>query len=344
MMKLQQHCNKLRFVWIITIATFVTFLVVGVHASSSSRSLGHGNKYASSASKSSNSMVVGTNNKNNRRKSVSIRRSSSSCRFFLWDGISAVKYYTCERLMRERVYEGLGGKKFVRIRPGSILDSLYPLSNHSPDRCSSCGQSFHQHLATWWFPRLYSSYDLYLDKVFQRATTTIYNHPVPPSSPKKITSKKQKHHPPLSSSNDDNDDNYKQEEKEPDMKPFLNGFRKPNYFPTLNYHKAYVRLLGEEDETIIPEEQQRLKGTSTRKRKQSNEKVETTMKGQNKYYGTRTSLDGIQYKVQKLQIQKKKDVRVGAFFIHALSRAIVLQELETFLWLEQEENWKNEGK
>lgn len=57
------------------------------------------------------------------------------------------------------------GAKFVRMRPGSVLKSLYPLSRHGPDRCLICGQSFRHHLTSWWFSRLYTSYDLYLDKV-----------------------------------------------------------------------------------------------------------------------------------------------------------------------------------
>jgi len=58
------------------------------------------------------------------------------------------------------------------MRPGSVLHSLYPLSRHEPDRCLICGQSFQNHLASWWFARLYTPYDLYIDGVRKEGTTT----------------------------------------------------------------------------------------------------------------------------------------------------------------------------
>lgn len=101
----------------------------------------------------------------NNEKVDSRRQTRSACRLFVWDGMSASRYHVCKRLLRDNVYEGLGGKKFVRIRPRSILASLYPLSRHGPDRCLICGQSFRNHLTNRWFPRLYTPYDLYLDDV-----------------------------------------------------------------------------------------------------------------------------------------------------------------------------------
>jgi len=91
----------------------------------------------------------------------------SPCRFFVWDGGSAIRYNICKRLQTENTYEGLGGKMFVRIKPGSLLQSLYPLSRHSPDQCLLCGQSFRDHLKSWWFSRLYTPYDIYLDRVIK---------------------------------------------------------------------------------------------------------------------------------------------------------------------------------
>jgi len=99
------------------------------------------------------------------------KRLRSACRLFVWDGMSSTRYHVCKRLLRDNVYEGLGGKKFVRIRPNSVLESLYPLSRHSPDRCLICGQSFRSHLTSWWFQRLYTPYDLYLDTIRREGTT-----------------------------------------------------------------------------------------------------------------------------------------------------------------------------
>lgn len=55
----------------------------------------------------------------------------------------------------------------VRIRPGSVLDYLYPLSKHAPDRCCLCGSTFEGHLNRWWVRRgkAGSPYDRMLDEI-----------------------------------------------------------------------------------------------------------------------------------------------------------------------------------
>ena len=53
----------------------------------------------------------------------------------------------------------------MRIKPSSILEALYPLSKHGPERCCICGLSFRDHLNTWWYTYLYTPYDLYLDQI-----------------------------------------------------------------------------------------------------------------------------------------------------------------------------------
>ena len=73
-----------------------------------------------------------------------------ACRFFLWDASSALLYRWCKHLMRDCVYEGKGGHRFIRIPPGSILQLLHPISRYSTDRCVFCGGSFHDHLELWW--------------------------------------------------------------------------------------------------------------------------------------------------------------------------------------------------
>lgn len=47
-----------------------------------------------------------------------IQGSSSStysnqfhCRLFIWDGISALKYHICKKLIQDNIYEGRGGVK-----------------------------------------------------------------------------------------------------------------------------------------------------------------------------------------------------------------------------------------
>jgi hypothetical protein len=59
--------------------------------------------------------------------------------------------------------------KFVRVRPGSMLQLLHPSSRYSADRCILCGGSFRDHLSLWWYLRggLYSPYDRYVDSVLK---------------------------------------------------------------------------------------------------------------------------------------------------------------------------------
>lgn len=94
------------------------------------------------------------------------------CSLFLWDVASACRYHMCTRMLRDNLYEGLGGKKFVRIRPGSLLQSLFPCSDHAPDRCAICGFSFPEHLGEWWRPWLRSPYDDHLDQVREVGAVT----------------------------------------------------------------------------------------------------------------------------------------------------------------------------
>ena len=91
-----------------------------------------------------------------------------ACNFFLWDASSALLYRWCKHLMRDCVYEGKGGRRFVRIPPGSILQLLHPISRYSTDRCVFCGGSFHDHLELWWSKKhLYKPFDLHLDTILK---------------------------------------------------------------------------------------------------------------------------------------------------------------------------------
>ena len=75
------------------------------------------------------------------------------------------------------------------MRPGSILESLYPCSDHAPDRCSSCGMSFLEHLEQWWKPRLQSPFDAYLDKTNKNGLQIIDSNASPPRGRRKKAGK-----------------------------------------------------------------------------------------------------------------------------------------------------------
>lgn len=93
---------------------------------------------------------------------VSGRRA---CGFYLWDAPSALLHKWCHHLMKDCVIEGRGGKKFVRVQPGSMLQLLYPCSRYSPDRCLICGGTFRDHLTLWWSKNLYTPFDRLVDKM-----------------------------------------------------------------------------------------------------------------------------------------------------------------------------------
>jgi hypothetical protein len=99
-----------------------------------------------------------------------------ACSFFLWDVPSLIKYKMCEQLLRRNVYEARGGKKMVRIRPGSALEMLYPLSQHAPDRCALCGHAFEDHLRRWWEEKgqVGTAFDRVLDETYNEGVSVVY--------------------------------------------------------------------------------------------------------------------------------------------------------------------------
>jgi len=80
--------------------------------------------------------------------------SSCRCKFFLWNFISYVKFKETTSLIHENTIEGLGGKRFVRVKPGSLLERWYPqlrANQLKTDGCALCGHSFRDHLEYWWW-------------------------------------------------------------------------------------------------------------------------------------------------------------------------------------------------
>lgn len=96
-----------------------------------------------------------------------ISTSRRACGFYWWNVASASMYHLCRYLMKDAVFEGKGGRKFVRIEPNSLLELLYPVSRHSPDKCVFCGGSFADHLTLRWSKHIFSPYDLYMDRTYE---------------------------------------------------------------------------------------------------------------------------------------------------------------------------------
>eukprot|EP00565_Helicotheca_tamesis_P005978 CAMPEP_0185734888 /NCGR_PEP_ID=MMETSP1171-20130828/23742_1 /TAXON_ID=374046 /ORGANISM="Helicotheca tamensis, Strain CCMP826" /LENGTH=270 /DNA_ID=CAMNT_0028405015 /DNA_START=62 /DNA_END=874 /DNA_ORIENTATION=+ len=231
---------------------------------------------------------------------------NSACGFYMWDVISAVKYHWCMRLLRDNLYEGKGGKMFVRIRPGSILEALYPCSRHSPDRCIFCGMTFQDHLTKWWEPKLSSPYDDHLDMICTKGTSVQDNDKVAKTGLWKKRSN-----------------------------AVLNKKVK-NTVKVYTFHEAYVE--GVEFETSGKDNKLQVGSRASEKPIESqilSSRVISSRDG----YDIRKSVDGITYRVHA-QSQRKltKGLSRAICFVF---REILLMDIEQLLWLEREENRSN---
>lgn len=99
-------------------------------------------------------------------------RSRRACGLFLWDLPSAILYKWCHHLLKNNIYEGRGGYKFVRFDSNSMLQLLYPCNRYHPRKCLLCGGTAADHLELWWSKQLYTPFDLYLDKTYFDALTS----------------------------------------------------------------------------------------------------------------------------------------------------------------------------
>lgn len=98
--------------------------------------------------------------------------NTNVCSVFLWNPVSFAKYTLCNYLVRGKVVEGRHGRKYVRIRSGSVLGALYPCSQWAPDTCIKCGASFDDHLRKSWRRKWESPFDRKLDQTLLDAATS----------------------------------------------------------------------------------------------------------------------------------------------------------------------------
>lgn len=234
------------------------------------------------------------------------RKTRKPCGFFVWDSMSASRYHICERLLRGSVYEGLGGKKFIRMKQRSVLANLYPLSRHGPSRCLLCGQSFQSHLMSWWFSRRYTPYDLYLDDVKKRGGTYESHLNAKPAATrygrKKDSSNNNIVEPP------------------------------PN---ALAYHRLYIKAIG----SPTPSSIMKTNKVDTR-RKQKNKNGTSSDLNPSDSCETRES-GGIRYTVPKM---KTNNLSLFQSAILRVARQIVLKNLDDLMCMQRLENNFNEWK
>lgn len=292
------------------------------------------------------------------------RRSRVPCRTFLWDAPSAARHQICKRLLRGRVYEGMGGKKFVRIKPNSVLEKLYPPSRHGPDKCIVCGHSFDNHLKAWWFPHLYSPLDQHLDEMYQ--TYTVDPNPNPNQTLSKKAQKKNQQKSlkraatatsALSSGN--NAENAVQTESiDPGMRPMYNDSKQP--FRIREFHKRYVedisnmsvvkkkwtrnRMDTRSIGTNVSAKRLQHKPANGNKKKNVDPRMERRKQKQalEQEYETRR-LYNVKYRVPSVDLEGHTLV---SSLLLGVTRIMVLERLDGLMWLQDRERrwyeWKQQ--
>lgn len=188
-----------------------------------------------------------------------------------------------------------------------MLESLYPLHRHGPDRCALCGHSFVNHLKHWWFSNLYSPYDMHLDHTFNQYNEDTGSDPLYSSANSSRISKSRKKTERL-------------EFREPDLVPYR------QYENSMNkkciYHRRYVNGVTKDLDN------------SKQMTKKSKKSANST--------GTFTHhLLNVSYEVpiQKLNEKSARDI-----LSVLLIRSIVLLKLDSLIILEEVENRWNGWK
>lgn len=90
----------------------------------------------------------------NKRNKITSPTTTCRCKFFLWNIVSYIKYKETTYQVNENTIEGLGGKRYVRMPTGSLLERWYPqlrANQLKTDGCILCGYSFREHLEYWWW-------------------------------------------------------------------------------------------------------------------------------------------------------------------------------------------------
>lgn len=93
--------------------------------------------------------------------------SGKACSFYIWNAPSAALHSICHFLQKDCTYEGKGGRKFIYIRPGSLLQLLHPHCPRSKHTCLICGGTYRDHMTLAWGKHLYRPFDLHLDRTFR---------------------------------------------------------------------------------------------------------------------------------------------------------------------------------
>ena len=251
--------------------------------------------------------------------------------------------------------------KFVRIKPNSVLEKLYPPSQHVPDRCLVCGYSFDNHLKAWWFPHLYSPFDRHLDDIYEAYAVST------DADQNNINKKKARtHHPPKNNQQKYPQRNNSYESKptyaaqaesmDSGMRPMYNDSKQP--YRTREFHKRYVEDISNEPNVTKKKRRKTLharnpsnKATKMKQRKSTNHgtrrelakpqlKLETRKQKQAflPKYETRRIFN-VRYRVPSMNLSNERH-SFGSAILLAITRTMTLERLDELIRLEdREKRW-----
>lgn len=191
-----------------------------------------------------------------------------------------------------------------------------------------CGLSFRDHLQSWWFPQLYSSYDRHLDEV--KRNGIIYDedeqgaHSNSESGIKKNSTQRKRKDNPSKSSIQTQKDEY-----ESGLSPLYGSYINNNNsgklkLGRLSYHKSYVNVLSNND-----------KHESTRKRNAQMFPKKNMNESANELEIRRVA--GIKYTVPKINTENRG--RVSASLL-VTARVFSLGKLDQIIWIQRFEGRK----
>lgn len=226
----------------------------------------------------------------------------------------------------------------MRIKPKSVLESLYPPSMHGPDRCLLCHHSFDNHLSAWWFKHRYTPFDTLLDD-----TTMKYSEEIETTvdiGNKKKKSKRRKNGIGEGGRHVDLERQLREHGRNGNQ---INSSSRP--MPKRVYHKQYV--------TDISYQTKNDKKNKRRTRAKVNSNSKTSRLPTNDSHivlddmHEKRRVCGVLYQVPKFQFkvdEEDEGIGFGKAAALLLTRVLILERFNGSLYLQEKENEWNKWK
>lgn len=259
--------------------------------------------------------------------SSSFSNNRRACNFYIWDVRSALLYRWCHHLLKDHIYEGRGGVRFVRYESNSILQLLYPCSRYAPNKCLVCGGNYADHLELRWSSHLYKPFDLHIDKTY-REGLLIGGRPMEgSSSTKKNNNKSYKRSTSSSSSGNRRSGRNKHRTSTPKV------LKRP---PSFGFHRRYVYDVSDMVFNSSEKEFNRVKERVKEKFLKMNE-----LRGVEQLRLTRFPEYKVAYLTPQITTTSNKTGREGrrrSSFVLKLGRFLCLNQLHNLVAMQESEN------